>query len=49
MSKRHNMTPDEAEELFSELDASGVLDPDRAAAREGRAKRRLFMRRTAGA
>lgn len=42
------MTPDEAEELFSELDASGVLDPDRAAAREGRAKRRLFMRRTAG-
>ncbi|MEE0475819.1 hypothetical protein [Collinsella stercoris] len=43
------MTPDEAEELFSELDASGVLDPDRAAAREGRAKRRLFMRRTAGA
>ena len=49
MSKRHNMPPDEAEELFSELDASGVLDPDRAAAREGRAKRRLFMRRTAGA
>lgn len=49
MSKRHNMTPDEAEELFSELDASGVLDPDRAAAREDRAKRRLFMRRTAGA
>lgn len=49
MSKRHNMTPDEAEELFSELDASGVLDPDRATAREGRAKRRLFMRRTAGA
>ncbi len=49
MSKRHNMTPDEAEKLFSELDASGVLDPDRAAAREGRAKRRLFMRRTAGA
>lgn len=49
MSKRHNMTPDEAEELFSELDASGVLDPDRVAAREGRAKRRLFMRRTAGA
>lgn len=49
MSKRHNMTPDEAEELFSELDASGLLDPDRAAAREGRAKRRLFMRRTAGA
>lgn len=49
MSKRHNMTPDEVEELFSELDASGVLDPDRAAAREGRAKRRLFMRRTAGA
>lgn len=49
MSKRHNMTPDEAEELFSELDASGVLDPDRAAAREGRAVRRLFMRRTAGA
>lgn len=49
MSKRHNMTPDEAEELFSELDASGVLDPNRAAAREGRAKRRLFMRRTAGA
>ena len=49
MSKRHNMTPDEAEELFSELDASGVLDPDRAAAREGRAKCRLFMRRTAGA
>lgn len=49
MSKRHNMTTDEAEELFSELDASGVLDPDRAAAREGRAKRRLFMRRTAGA
>lgn len=49
MSKRHNMTPDEAEELFSELDASGVLDPDRAAAREGRVKRRLFMRRTAGA
>lgn len=49
MSKRHNMTPDEAEELFSELDASGVLDPDRAAAREGRSKRRLFMRRTAGA
>lgn len=49
MSKRRNMTPDEAEELFSELDASGVLDPDRAAAREGRAKRRLFMRRTAGA
>lgn len=49
MSKRHNMTPDEAEELFSELDASGVLDPDRAAARGGRAKRRLFMRRTAGA
>lgn len=49
MSKSHNMTPDEAEELFSELDASGVLDPDRAAAREGRAKRRLFMRRTAGA
>lgn len=49
MSKRHNMTPDEAEELFSELDASGVLDPDRAAARESRAKRRLFMRRTAGA
>lgn len=49
MSKRHNMTPDEAEELFSELDASGALDPDRAAAREGRAKRRLFMRRTAGA
>lgn len=48
MSKRHNMTPDEAEELFSELDASGVLDPDRAAAREGRAVRRLFMRRTAG-
>ena len=48
MSKRHNMTPDEAEELFSELDASGELDPDRAAAREGRAKRRLFMRRTAG-
>lgn len=49
MSKKHNMTPDEAEELFSELDVSGVLDPDRAAAREGRAKRRLFMRRTAGA
>ena len=49
MSKRHNMTPDEAEELFSELDASGVLDPDRAAAREGRAVRRLFRRRTAGA
>ena len=49
MSKSHNMTPDEAEELFSELDASGVLDPDRAAAREGRAKRRLFMRRPAGA
>lgn len=49
MSKRRNMTPDEAEELFSELDASGMLDPDRAAAREGRAKRRLFMRRTAGA
>ena len=48
MSKRHNMTPDEAEELFSELDASGVLDPDRAAAREARPMRPLFLRPTAG-
>ncbi len=31
MSKKQNMTPDEAEALFSELDASGVLDPDRGA------------------
>lgn len=48
MSSKHNMTPDEAEELFSELDSSGVLDPNRAAAREGRLKRRLLARRTAG-
>lgn len=48
MSKKHDMTPDEAEELFSELDSSGVLDPNRAAAREGRLKRRLLTRRAAG-
>ena len=42
MSSKHNMTPDEAEELF------GVLDPNRVAAREGRLKRRLLARRTAG-
>lgn len=48
MSKKHNMTPEEVEELFSELDSSGVLDPDRAAAREGRIKRRLFARRRGG-
>ena len=45
MSKKHNMTPEEAEELFSELDASGVLDPNRGAARKKR--RGLFSRRHA--
>lgn len=28
MAKKQNMTPEEAEELFSQLDASGVLDPN---------------------
>lgn len=27
MAKKQNMTPEDAEELFSQLDASGVLDP----------------------
>ena len=45
MSKRHNMTPDEAEELFSELDASGgatavaereAADRERSRARAGK-------------
>lgn len=49
MAARNDMTPDEARELFSELDSSGVLDPNRAAAREGRLKRRSFLRRTGGA
>mgnify|MGYP000775599173 CR=1 FL=1 len=34
MSKKHNMTPEEAEALFSELDASGVLDPNRGASKK---------------
>ncbi len=45
MSKKQNMTPDEAEALFSELDASGVLDPDRGAARKDRRGHGLFARR----
>lgn len=44
MSKKQNMTPDEAEALFSELDASGVLDPDRGAARKDRRGHGLFAR-----
>ena len=30
MGKKHKMTPEEARDLFAELDASGVLDPDDA-------------------
>ncbi len=30
MGKKHEMTPEEARDLFAELDASGVLDPDDA-------------------
>lgn len=30
MGKKHEMTPEEARDLFAQLDASGVLDPDDA-------------------
>ncbi|MDO4436502.1 MAG: hypothetical protein Q4B77_00885 [Coriobacteriaceae bacterium] len=39
MSKKHDMTPEEAEELFSELDESGVLDPNRGAGKEKKKRR----------
>lgn len=39
MSKKHEMTPEEAEQLFSELDESGVLDPNRGAGKEKKKRR----------
>ncbi len=30
MGKKHKMTPEEARDMFAELDASGELDPDAA-------------------
>lgn len=33
MARKHQLTPDEVVELFSELDESGVIDPDRSRAR----------------
>ncbi len=46
MGKKHEMTPGEARDLFAELDASGVLDPDDAPGCEG-AARGLLARRKA--
>lgn len=43
MGKRQQLTPEEVSELFSEVDESGVLDPDRARDR----KRRLAARAAA--
>lgn len=39
MGKKHEMTPEEAEQLFSELDESGVLDPNRGAGKEKKKRR----------
>lgn len=33
MARKHQLTPDEVVELFSELDESGVIDPDRSRAK----------------
>lgn len=41
MGKKHDMTPEEAEQLFSELDESGVLDPNRG---EGTGKKKRRQR-----
>lgn len=42
MARKHQLTPDEVVELFSELDESGVIDPDRSRAK--RAGRRAATR-----
>lgn len=42
MARKHQLTPDEVVELFSELDESGVIDPDRSRAK--RAGRRTATR-----
>lgn len=44
MAKKHNMTPEEAERLFSQVDASGVLDPAWERQRESSSKRRAKLR-----
>ena len=36
MAKKHQLTPEEVTELFSELDESGVLDPSRVSSRKKR-------------
>lgn len=42
MARKHQLTPDEVVELFSELDESGVIDPDRS--RDKRTGRRAAKR-----
>lgn len=49
MAKKHQLTPDEVTELFSELDESGVLDPNRVRSRQKRMKARSFAQRTGDA
>lgn len=46
MGKKHEMTPEEARDLFAELDSSGVLDPDDAPGCD-RGGRGVFGRRKA--
>lgn len=41
MSKKHEMTPEEAKQLFSELDESGVLDPNRGTGKEKKRRARV--------
>lgn len=41
MGKKHEMTPEEAEQLFSELDESGILDPNRGAGKEKKRRARV--------
>ena len=41
MGKKHEMTPEEAEQLFSELDESGILDPNRGAGKEKKRRSRV--------
>lgn len=45
MAKKRQLTPDEVSELFSELDESGVLDPDRERDRERRLKFRVAAKK----
>lgn len=48
MSKKHQLTPDEVSELFSELDESGVVDPTRAGDRERRMRARADAKTAGG-